>query len=195
MTHPSIENEFALMMHERIFSLEQLVDGLRRDLDTRSLKPPPTAFSIDSRIRGWYFSVKVWADAWPQNEDGEDRAIRTVLEEAGRLGGPVDLSLVLCKHNTREAQCNHVRLALAFKRVAHADMTTMATEQNAKENLDEGAGCCASKASSTRRRLHSIRQPLGPLLIACGIQCCSTRVSPIWKLYSPRGSNSRMQFA
>ena len=67
MAQPSAENEFALMMHERIVSLEQLVDGLCRDLDARAPLAPATAFSIDSRIRGWYFSVKVWADAWPQD--------------------------------------------------------------------------------------------------------------------------------
>ncbi|KAK9827000.1 hypothetical protein WJX74_003211 [Apatococcus lobatus] len=87
MAQPSAENEFALMMHARIVSLEQLVDGLRRDLDTRVPLAPATAFSIYSRVRSWYFSVKVWADAWPQDKDGEDRAIRAVLEEAGRLGG------------------------------------------------------------------------------------------------------------
>lgn len=53
MAQPSVENKFALMMHERIVSLEQLVDGLRRDLDARAPLPPATAFSIDGRIRGW----------------------------------------------------------------------------------------------------------------------------------------------
>ncbi|KAK9849236.1 hypothetical protein WJX84_000543 [Apatococcus fuscideae] len=139
LTQPSIENEFALMMHERIVSLEQLVDGLRRDLDTRVPQPPPTAFSIDGRIRGWYFSVKVWADVWPQDEAGEDQAIHAVLQEAGRLGGKGDLSLVLCKHDTRQAQCNHMQLALAFNRVAHPDTAT-AAEVNEEESIFEMFG-------------------------------------------------------
>ena len=139
MVPPSAEHEFALMMHDRIISLEQHVDGLRRDLDARAPLAPATAFSIDSRIRGWYFSVKVWADAWPQDEDGEDRAIRAVLEQAGRLGGKTTLSLVLCKHDTREAQCNHLRLALAMNRLAHPDVAT-AMELDGEENLEDMFG-------------------------------------------------------
>ena len=139
MVPPSAEHEFALMMHERIIFLEQHVDGLRRDLDARAPPVPATAFSIDSRIRGWYFSVKVWADTWPQDEDGEDRAIRAVLEEAGRLGGKTNLSLVLCKHDTREAQCNHLRLALALNRLAHPDVAT-AMELDGEENLEDMFG-------------------------------------------------------
>ena len=139
MAQPSAENEFALMMHERIVSLEQLVDGLCRDLDARAPLPPATAFSIDSRIRGWYFSVKVWADAWPQDEDAEDRSIRAVLEEAGRSGGKGNLSLVLCKHDTREAQCNHLRLALAMDRLAHPDMAT-AMEVDGEGDLEDMLG-------------------------------------------------------
>ncbi len=139
MAQPSAENEFALMMHERIVSLEQLVDGLCRDLDARAPLPPATAFSIDSRIRGWYFSVKVWADAWPQDEDTEDRSIRAVLEEAAGLDSKSNLSLVLCKHDTREAQCNHLRLALAMNRLAHPDMAT-AMEVDGEGDLEEMFG-------------------------------------------------------
>ena len=139
MAQPSTENQFALMMHERIVCLEQLVDNLRVDLEARAPPPPATAFSIDSRIRGWYFSVKVWADAWPQDEEGEDRAIRAVLEEAGRLGGRRALSLVLCKHDSREAQRDHIRLTMAFERVAHPDTAT-AMELDAEEDLDDMFG-------------------------------------------------------
>lgn len=139
MAIPSAENQFALMMHERIVSLEQLVDGLCRDLDARAPLPPATAFSIDSRTRGWYFSVKVWADAWPQDEDTEDSSIHAVLEEAGRSGGKGNLSLVLCKHDTHEAQCNHLRLALAMDRLAHPDMAT-AMEVDGEGNLDDMLG-------------------------------------------------------
>ncbi|KAK9845141.1 hypothetical protein WJX74_011108 [Apatococcus lobatus] len=136
MAQPSAENEFALMMHERIVSLEQLVDRLCMDLDARAPLPPATAFSIDSRIRGWFFSVKVWADAWPQDED---RAILAVLEEASRSGGRGNLSLVLCKHDTREAQCNHLRLALAMARLANPDAAT-AVEVDGGGDLEDMLG-------------------------------------------------------
>ncbi|KAK9868272.1 hypothetical protein WJX84_011458 [Apatococcus fuscideae] len=99
-----------------------------RDLDARAPLPPATAFSIDSRMRGWYFSVKVWADAWPQDEYTEDRSIHGVLEEASRSGGKANLSLVLCKHDTREAQCNHLRLAMAMEKLANPDMATAMEE-------------------------------------------------------------------
>ena len=139
MAQPSAENEFLLMMHERIICLEQHVDGLRRDLDARVPLAPVTAFSIDTRVRGWYFSVKVWADAWPQDEDGEDRVIRAVLEEAGRLGGKSNLSLVLCKHDTREAQRSHLRLALAMNRLANPDIAT-AMEVDGEGDIEDMLG-------------------------------------------------------
>lgn len=83
--------------------------------------------------------MKVWADAWPQDEDGEDRAACAVLEEAGRLGGKSYLSLVLCKHDTREAQYNHLRLALARNRLADPGRA-MAMEMEGEEDLEDMFG-------------------------------------------------------
>ncbi|KAK9833890.1 hypothetical protein WJX74_009026 [Apatococcus lobatus] len=56
-----------------------------------------------------------------------------------RSGGKGNLSLVLCKHDTREAQCNHLRLALAMDRLAHPDMAT-AMEVDGEGDLEDMLG-------------------------------------------------------
>ena len=71
--------------------------------------------------------------------DTEDRYISAVLEEASRLGGKGNLSLVLCKHDTRKAQCSHLRLALALDSLADPDMAT-AMEVDGGGNLEDMLG-------------------------------------------------------
>ncbi len=69
---PTAQENFALMLHERVIQAEERIAELQKGLDERAPVPQKTTMPLDRLDQGWYFSFRALKELWPDVSDKDN---------------------------------------------------------------------------------------------------------------------------